>query len=205
MSDIAPIEQRTSNRSRTVLRIVKVRSAYDEGLARLKNISDGGAMLRLGIEVELGDAVTVFWTDDLGIDGRVAWLNGNICGIQFSSNIDSAALLADMAEHSRLGRGVALSLSTDTAGILSTEAGLHPIHVSNVSQRGMAISNQAALKSGLPVRIRLVSGLQRTGTVRWASDDIAEVELTPPLTLEDLQSSKQLGPRVGAAADTRLA
>lgn len=147
--------------------------------------------------------MTVFLTDDLGIDGKVAWINGNICGIQFSSDIDSSALLADMAEHSPSGRGAALSLSTDTAGILSTEAGLHPVHVSSVSQRGMAISSQATLKNGLPVRIRLVSGLQTTGTVLWASDDIAEIELTPPLTLEDLQSSKQLGSRLGAETGTR--
>lgn len=185
-------ENRLSDRTRTVLRVVKVRSSDDEGLARLKNISDGGMMLRLQLPVCLGDMIMVHLDDLRCLSAKVIWTEGQNCGVQFGDTVDSAHLLNQMAQRTRDGASRPIRLDTDACGVAYTPGGIHPVRVRDVSQRGMKVQHHSGFSEGLPVKVLLSSGLERRGVVRWSRGDLAGIQLSEPVSLEDLGSSKTL-------------
>ena len=97
------IERRSANRTRTVFRIARVKSQADEGLARIRNISDTGMRLTVGIAVAKGDDVDIWLSDAVVFRGRVVWIKEGECGVQFVERIDSVEALRCAAEESRLG------------------------------------------------------------------------------------------------------
>lgn len=52
-------ERRNGQRTRTIYRLVHIGCTGDEGLARCRNISDGGVGLRLIMPVQLNDEITI--------------------------------------------------------------------------------------------------------------------------------------------------
>lgn len=183
---------RATDRVRTVLRVVKVQSSGDEGLARLRNISDGGMMLRLQLPVCLGDTVTVHLEDGRSLVSKVVWTEGQNCGVRFEDAVDCAGLLNEMARSARAGVSRPVRMSADADAVAYTPGGIYPIRVKDISQRGMKVQHRCAFKEGLPVKILLGPGLEWRGVVRWASGDLAGIQLSEPMSLDNLGSSNHL-------------
>lgn len=183
---------REASRTRTVLRVVKVQSSHFEGLARLQNISDGGMMLRVNLPICRGDKLTVYFADVWSLTATVIWKDGELCGVQFDHEIDCAALLTQMAEQTRGEAMRPLRLSTDLRGVAYTEAGISPIKVTDLSQRGVKVQHRTGFVEGLSVKILLESGLERQGVVRWSNDGLAGIQLLEPVSLGELGFWKRL-------------
>ncbi len=145
-------------------------------------------MLSLGIPVLIGDRVRVSLSDNLVIDGRVVWTNGDECGVKFDQDLDSIAALRQTADEIRTGATRPPRLSLGVPAVVSSEHGLKPTRVSDISQRGMKISHDGSFKPGLSVKVMLQSGIERRGFVRWVSEDLAGLIINDPFTVEDLGS-----------------
>jgi hypothetical protein len=182
---------RESNRTRTVLRVVKIQSSKHEGLARLQNISDGGVLLRHNLPLVPGEGVTVFFADETSFAAKVIWADGEHCGAQFEEVIDCAALLVEMADQTRKGKMRPVRLSTDILGVAYTESGIHSVRVKDLSQRGIKVQHRSDFADGLSIKILLESGLERYGVVRWSKAGVAGIQLLQPLSLDELGSSKR--------------
>ena len=184
-------ERRGGARIHTVMRVGRVVAMQDEGLARIKNISDQGAQLRLHIPVLVGETLTLELSEDVQITGRAVWISGNECGLQFSQNIDCGELLTRLAHCSEQGsRPVRLSVST--TAVTRGENGLRLAKVTDVSQRGMKLQHDGSLTEGLIIKISLPSGRERFGVVRWSKDSVAGIMLLKPFSAEDLGSARNL-------------
>jgi len=185
-------DQRKADRTRAVLRVVKVQLLEDEGLAHLQNISDGGMMLRLKLPIYRGDIVTVSLADDKSVAAKVVWTKGERCGVEFTHAIDSAALLVEMAEGTRNGSLRAVRLPTDVSGVAYSEGGIHLIRVKDVSQHGMKVQHQSGFVEGVAIKIALASGLERRGVVRWSKGGVAGIQFLESVSLDELGSLKRL-------------
>lgn len=79
-------DRRTQHRFQTVLRIGRVIAeceyGRDEGLVRVRNISDQGAHLQLQIAVAVHDRLSLELTEGELIPGQVVWASGRDCGIK---------------------------------------------------------------------------------------------------------------------------
>lgn len=184
ISAITERQIRRSPRTHTVLKTVKVKVSDEEGLAKLQNISDDGLKLCLNLSIHLGDLVTVFLSDSDRVEGKVVWTHGDCCGLQLTDTINSAALLADLATRLRDGSSRAVRISTDTAGVAYSDSGIHPVQVRDISQRGAKIRHDRRFAKGSRLTVRLITGLELRGVVRWAREDLAGIELLEPLSLE---------------------
>jgi hypothetical protein len=144
-------------------RLVQVAHEGDAAYARCRDLSDTGMKLDLTAPLELNDRVTVALSPSLVLCGRVAWINGSECGIVFDGAVDSEALL-DMAEPAR---PAAMPATIDLLGGRTTAT---------------AAGDEARLRAGtkfqpgLAVTVIGPNGEKR-GTVRWAKDNVAAVEL----------------------------
>lgn len=187
-----PEDARASKRTLTVLRTVKVQRSHEEGLATLQNISDDGMKLAMQLSVRVGDAVNIFLSDMDRLQGTVVWTDGTHCGLQLVEPIDSNALLADLVERTREGLVRPVRMATTVAGIAYSEGTVHSIQVRDISQRGIKIQHCASFVEGRPIKVRLITGLELSGTVRWSHDGVAGIRLLVPISVEQLGSSKRL-------------
>ena len=189
----APVtDRRDASRTRTVFRVARVLARDDEGLARIRNISDGGMRLKLGIPVVAGDTIEVAMSETQAFLGRVVWAKDGECGIQFAEWVDSVAALQSAAEDTRAGRSRPPRLLASQPVVVETERGLCVTQMRDISQHGMKITNDGSFKPGLAVKILIGPGVERRGYVRWATNNMAGLILTEPLTVEELGSVSAL-------------
>jgi hypothetical protein len=179
-------DRREAARVRTVYRIAPVAVGNDRGLARVRNISDGGMRLNLGLTVFLGDRVRVGLSDSLVIEGTVVWTNGDECGLKFDRTIDSIGALRESCAERRLPDARAPRLPTAITALASSERGSRSVKVCDVSQRGMKIKHDGSFTPGISVKLTLPSGIERRGVVRWSKNGVAGILLTETFSQRDL-------------------
>jgi hypothetical protein len=185
-------DRRTSLRVQTIFRVARVIAKSDEGLARLQNISDHGVSLQLHIPVLLGDALTVELAHSMTVTGRVVWTSGEDCGVRLDEEVDSAALLAELANQARKATARALRLPVATTALTRGENGTRRVEVTDISQRGMKLTHDGSFTAGLHVKITLSSGKERRGVVRWSRGNVAGLMLLEPFSTEELGSVSNL-------------
>ena len=202
----APDDRRQDRRIKTVYRLVKVEhdsaEGHDEGLARCRNLSDGGAKLDLAMPLQLNDRVTISFSPMAPIDGRIIWISGDSCGVAFDERIDSTRLLhSDVVSTDGLnGRSVEQGiqrsrsprLKTNLPAKIAYHGATHKAVVTDVSVRGMKIANDGNFHPGLNVRVILADGREKEGVVRWSRDNVAGVMLLDPFGVEELGSVHRL-------------
>lgn len=185
-------DRRDAQRIRTVYRVARVRTKNDEGLARVRNISDGGMRLTIGIDVKIGDIVEVTFSDTLTLNGRAVWVKDGECGLQFIEWVDSVAVLRTAAEETRAGKTRPPRLPAARTALVSSEHGLRATRIHDISQRGMKLTHDGSFKPGLAVKVVLDSGVERRGHIRWVQDTLAGVILTEQFSIEQLGSVSTL-------------
>lgn len=182
-------ERRTGSRVQTVMHVTRIVAAADQGLARIRNISDQGAQLRVQLPLSLGDALILNLADGATIDGRVVWISGDDCGIKFDRHIDCAALLTKLAAGAKQGSSRPVRLPVATSAVTRGANGVRLINVMDISQRGLKLKGDGSFTEGLHVKITLPSGRERRGVVRWSHDNIAGVMFLEPLRVDELGST----------------
>lgn len=211
----APDDRRRDRRIKTVYRLVKVEhdgaQGHDEGLARCRNLSDGGAKLDLAMPLELGDRVTISFSPETLIEGRVIWISGDSCGVAFDERVDSTQLLrSDMTSGSDpfadRPRNRSPRLKTNLPAKIAYHGVSHDAVVTDVSVRGMKIANDGNFHPGLNVKVILADGREKEGVVRWSRDNVAGVMLLDPFGVDELGSVHRLcgPPAPGRASPVRL-
>ncbi|QZH75356.1 MAG: PilZ domain-containing protein [Erythrobacter sp.] len=184
--------RRSEIRIQTVLRVGRVIAEGDEGLVRVRNLSNQGARLQLQIPVEIGDLLTLELSDDAMMSGRVVWSTEGNCGLVFDKEIDCADLLGRLASQSKSGACRAVRLPISLPAVIRSEQGLRRTVVEDISQRGMKLRHDDRFVEGLRVSVTLPSGLERCGVVRWTKNDVAGVMLLDPFSPQELGSAKKL-------------
>lgn len=181
-------DRRRSERVRTVYRIARIQVEDAEGLAQIRNVSDEGMKIDLGISVTLNQWIRIWFSDTLSIDCQVIWTNGDECGLKFAQPVDSAAILRETADENRFGNGRAPRIQTRMLAVVSSERGIRPARVKDVSQRGMKLVHDGSFTPGLAVKVSLESGIERRGIVRWVKDEFAGLILTEMFSVQELKS-----------------
>ena len=188
----AAIGARSSPRTQTTFRVARVVANGDEGLARLRDVSDHGVGLRLYMPVALGDRLVVQFGDTTWVTGHVVWTCAADCGIALDAPIDSGSMLAHLAREGRQAGARPLRLSLAAAATAQGERGPQHVELVDVSQRGVKFRHEGVFSKGLLVKLTLPSGMQARGIVRWSSDGLAGLMLLEPLSVESLGSVRSL-------------
>jgi hypothetical protein len=185
-------ERRRSQRVRTVYRVVRIANGEDEGLARLRNISDGGLKLQARLAMQLDDQIEVALSPNVTLQGRVVWLADGECGVRFDEEVNSLAALNLTANEARQSGARQPRLRTAIPAAVTSERGLRAAKVTDISQNGMKLLHDGSFVPGLQVKVTLCSGMERRGVVRWVRDELAGLALIEPFTVEQLGSIRAL-------------
>lgn len=191
----SPIEngdRRSSQRSRTVFRIAPIVANGDQGLAQLRNISDGGVKLRTALPLALGDRTHIILSPSFSLEGHVVWVDGNECGIQFVEPIDSERALRESHAEAHGPGARAPRLPVIGTATIETELGAYRVELCDVSQGGLKVTHDGFLVPDSKVRVTLPSGARRHGVVRWSKDGHAGIMLTEKFSPNDLGQISKL-------------
>lgn len=199
-ADCSPIQEsadagdrRTGQRTITIYRLVRVITDHDEGLARCRNISDTGARIDLTMEVAQGEEIEIAFSSSVTLRGKVVWVDGVKCGIQFDNPVDSSVLLAGTSSETRAARSRPPRLKFGAAGRLRHGHVTQPVVIEDISQHGMKLSCEEDLRPGLEVVVALGEDLERDGVIRWVRDGVAGMMLLQPFSVDELGSVRAIG------------
>lgn len=86
--------QRSVKRARVLL-AARLRTTYGDVEARLRDLSQKGALVECGERLDVGSDV-VFSRGDTIVPARVAWTSGNRVGLEFLRMIDESEVLVQL-------------------------------------------------------------------------------------------------------------
>jgi hypothetical protein len=177
-------DRRVGTRIVTVCRLVKVHTSTGEGIARCRNISNGGVSIETHMPVRPRDRVTISFSPDVEVEGRFAWIDGSEIGVAFDTPVDCVALLRETAPSKPRMRSP--RLQTALPASVSFPGGQCGALVSNISLQGMKVSHDGQFHPGLNVTVMLADGRERRAMVCWTRDDAAGLQLLDRFRLEEL-------------------
>ena len=177
-------DRRADMRVMTVCRLVKIITSRCEGLARCRNISNGGVNLEMHMPANLHDRVTVGFSPSVEIDGQFVWIDGCDSGVSFDAPIDCISVLRETSLSNPGAR--APRLKTALPASLAYEGGQCGSLINDISLQGMCVTHDGALYPGLNVRVMTADGRERRAMVCWTRDGLAGLQLLDRFRLEEL-------------------
>ncbi|KTE20033.1 hypothetical protein ATE67_11595 [Sphingopyxis sp. H050] len=185
-------ERRDHQRLRTVYRVARVTTSGDQGLAKVRNLSDQGIMLSLSLPACPGAPIAIELAEGCNLYGTIVWQNGSDCGVRLGNAIDSAQTLKRLYEERYARDYRPLRLPFGKTVPITYEDGTQLVRLRDISQSGVKIAHSGGFSPGLPVKILLGGDLDRRGIVRWSRDGTAGIWLTENLSVADLGSLRAL-------------
>ena len=180
-----PVERRDDDRVHSMLQVAKVLSLDgQEQMVRVRNMSAGGLMAETGIELDIGEAVSIELSSQK-IPSTVVWRRDGVTGFKFDQNLDLGELLA--GRKPRHGyRPRPPRLEVDCKASLRVGKTYYTVAVNDISLGGIKVEPIEEYCLGKNVIVVVESLKPIKGQVRWYSDRRAGIVFDQPLRFEEL-------------------
>ena len=180
----APDDRREGERHLTLFRVGTMVVDGRRELCLIKNISAGGAMLRLYSEsIRLGSELTVELKCGQPLTGKVAWVQSPNVGLVFNKPIDVIAMLSQSEDgpRPRMPR-----IETSSFCTLRDGANIVRARACDISQGGIKVETAASFARNAGVVVSLPGLPPQPGVVRWTSEGCAGITFNRLLPLPSL-------------------
>ena len=178
-----PVDRRSGERHLTIYRVGALMIDGQRELCLIKNISEGGMMVRAYCDIGAGTPVAVELKTGQMVAGTVSWLREPNVGIAFDEPIDVIEVLSQSMEgpRPRMPRVEVFCRATIRDGAAALRVRLH-----DISQGGIKVETSAALTKGCDVAISLPGLETQAGVVRWTDERLAGLSFNRLLPLATL-------------------
>ena len=160
----ADAEQRGAERHLTLFRVGSIITAGRRELCLVKNISAGGALIRVYCALKAEARIEIELKERQPVAGRVTWTRGSDAGIAFDKPVDVLDLLKTSGDGARQRMP---RIETDCVGFVREGAILHRAVVRNISQGGVSVETANPLTVGGEVTVSLPGLAPQGAVVRW--------------------------------------
>lgn len=177
----SPNERRGGERHLTLFRVGAMMVDGRRELCLIKNISAGGAMLRLYTGgLAIGQRLTVELKCGQPLSGRVAWIEQPNVGLEFEEPVDVIAMLSQSEDgpRPRMPRIEVSSFLTIREG-----ASIFRGRASDISQGGVKVETSVPFALNAEVVVTLPGLPPQPGVVRWTDGGYAGVTFNRLLSL----------------------
>lgn len=183
---LADEDRRKQDRHIAMLRLAKIKAESGEGWGFIKNLSATGMMVEVHPNFELGDHVSALLTEDQELTGTVRWRKKALAGIEFSTPIDIAKVLAkpNGAKQGRVSRLPRIEMKHP----INLYQGSRLIHanICDISPAGICVTTDFSFEIGKSLRLSVPELLDINGVVRWQSGKRVGIIFSERLPLDDL-------------------
>ena len=188
----------------TVNRVARLHIAGETGLARVHTLFDGGVELSSIMDLRMGQAIRIDFSETVSATATVAAKACNRYALAFERPVNCAELLRQLVAEARSKRARPLRLSTEQVSAVGRSAkGVLQLQLGDISQRGMKVRHDGSFQAGLRVSIQLPNGRECQGIVRWAKRSSAVLQLVDSLSAEVLGAVSSLGDYPGHSSSVQ--
>lgn len=161
---LPPPERRTGERHLSLLRVGSLMIGDRRELCLIRNISDGGMLIRPYCPIPAGTAVEVELKHGQQIRGTAIWTRHGCVGVSFDRPIDVLGLLSASADgpRPRMPR-----IEVNCVGWVREDGSIHRVKVLDLSQGGAKIESGDSLTTGAEVTMTVNGLAPIAGSVRW--------------------------------------
>lgn len=181
-------DRRRYPRTCKLYRLIRVETQNDVGLARCRNISDGGLKFDTAMPLDVDQPVEIALAPSIRLTGRVRWRHGHECGMAFDRRVDSTALLTHAAEEVRLIGAWGLRIETQLPARLWVDGRTESTTLTDLAPRSVRLCHPKEFVPGLHVKLMLNCGKERDAVVRWSRNETTVLLLLQPFSIDDLGS-----------------
>ncbi|WP_309601821.1 PilZ domain-containing protein [Sphingomonas sp.] len=185
----APPERREGDRHLTLFRVGAMSVNGRRELCLIKNISEGGMMIRPYCALVEGEALTIELKTGCSVPCTVAWVRDSAVGVEFASPVDVLEILTNSSDgpRPRMPRIEVNCVATVRDGGM-----VHRMRVHDVSQGGVKLETAVVLTEGSDLVVTLPGLDPQPAAIRWTDGGQLGVTFNRLLPLADLVAWLQL-------------
>lgn len=179
----APTDRREGERHLTLFRVGVMMVDGRRELCLIKNISEGGMLIRPYCELAEGTTLTIELKTGCSVPGRVTWLREGSVGVEFATPVDVVEILSNSQDgpRPRMPR-----IEVDCFATVRDGGMVHRMRVHDVSQGGVKLESSLVLAPGVDLVVSLPGLDPQPAVVRWSEGGHLGVTFNRLLPLTDL-------------------
>ncbi len=179
----APSERRDGERHLTLFRVGAMTVEGRRELCLIKNISEGGMMIRPYCDLAEGTQLTIELKTGYSVVCTVAWLHERSVGVIFETPVDVVEILSNALNgpRPRMPR-----IEVDCFATVRDGGLVHRMRVHDVSQGGVKLESAVIVESGADLVVSLPGLDPQPAAVRWNEDGFLGVTFNRLLPLTEL-------------------
>ena len=179
----SPPERRDGDRHLTLFRVGAMTVNGRRELCLIKNISEGGMMIRPYCDLVEGTQLTIELKTGCSVPCTVAWIRDSSVGVEFESPVDVVEILSTSQDgpRPRMPR-----IEIDCFATVRDGSTVHRMRVQDVSQGGVKLETAIVLAQGTDLVVSLPGLDAQPAAVRWTEGGQLGVTFNRLLPLADL-------------------
>ena len=179
----APTDRREGERHLTLFRVGAMCVDGRRELCLIKNISEGGMMIRPYCELAEGTELTIELKTGFLVSCTVSWLREGSVGLEFDRPVDIVEILSGSNDgpRPRMPR-----IEVDCFATVRDGGEVHRMRVHDVSQGGVKLESARVLDNGADLVVSLPGLAPQSAAVRWSEDGFLGVTFNRLLPLAEL-------------------
>lgn len=179
----APSDRREGDRHLTLFRVGAMTVEGRRELCLIKNISEGGMMIRPYCVLTEGAELTIELKSGFTVACKVAWLREASVGVTFDQPVDIVEILSSSNDgpRPRMPR-----IEVDCFATVRDGGEVHRMRVHDVSQGGVKLESSRIIDQGADLVVSLPGLDPQSAAVRWSEDGYLGVTFNRLLPLAEL-------------------
>jgi hypothetical protein len=178
-----PSDRRDGERHLTLFRVGAMTVDGRRELCLIKNISEGGMMIRPYCDLTEGAQLTIELKTGFLVDCTVAWVREGSVGVEFATPVDIVEILSSSQDgpRPRMPR-----IEVDCFATVRDGGEVHRMRVHDVSQGGIKLESTRVIDRGTDLVVSLPGLDPQPAAVRWSEDGYLGVTFNRLLPLAEL-------------------
>ena len=179
----APPERREGERHLTLFRVGAMTVNGRRELCLIKNISEGGMMIRPYCDLAEGAELTIELKTGFAVQCTVAWVREGVVGVEFAAQVDVLEILTNTLDgpRPRMPR-----IEVDCFATVRDGASVYRMRVQDVSQGGVKLESPVVLNKGNDLVVSLPGLDPQPSAIRWIGGGQIGVTFNRLIPLADL-------------------
>lgn len=177
-------ERRKQSRFTLILRVGVLEQYGKSSLCLVKNISSTGVQLKCYARPVVEGYATIRVADETPVPGRIIWLDGDVAGMSFDTELNAEALLRVRQKLRPQRRRSTPRVTVEASACLRTGGRICGAVVCDISSMGARVRTPSPLAPGDRAIITLADLPSLDAYVRWTSGDEAGLVFETPIPMQ---------------------
>lgn len=178
------MERRREARHTLILRVGVLEQYGKSSLCLVKNISSSGVQLKCYSRPVVEGYASIRVADETPVPGQIVWLDGDVAGMSFNTELNAEALLRVRQKMKPQKRRSTPRIDVEASACLRTGGRICRALVCDISSMGARVRTPSPLVAGDRAIVTLTDLPSIDAYVRWSSGEEAGLVFETPIPMQ---------------------